>query len=108
APGAEDEIALRRAAARRLPRPIGTDRSAPQRIALTAERFRSDGSGLGRSRDHHDELEFGVDEDRLAVDAEQSKSPLLTRKQPEQVAIAEISRGLSRRERVGLPVRIGR
>jgi hypothetical protein len=85
-------------------------RTAPRHrgIALTAKRFLSDTGGPGRGRDHHDELEFGVDEDRLDVDAEQSKPPFLTWKKPELIAVAETRRGFPRRACVGLPVSIGR
>src|SRR5664279_1952562 len=59
-----------------LPASVFADHPAPQRIALAAKRFIADAGGFGRARDYQDKLEFGIDEDRLAVDTEQGKPAL--------------------------------
>ena len=71
----------------------GRSIAAPERAALPGKGLLADAGIFRRGRDHHHELEFGIDEDRLAVDAEQGEPPLLARKQPELIAIAEKRRG---------------
>src|SRR5882724_10595698 len=91
-----------------LPASVFADDPAPQRVALARERLLADAGVLRRGSKHHHELEFGIDENRLAVDAEQREPPLFARKQPELIAVTEIRRRLARRERVRLAVPVGR
>src|SRR4051812_27641330 len=92
---------------RALPGTVFADDPAPDRIALAGKGLLPHTRVPGRAGDHHHQLEFGIDEDRLTVDTEQRESPLLAREEPELVAIAEIGRRLRRGERFGLTMPVG-
>src|SRR4029079_10723173 len=100
--------AFRRYARLSLPASVFGDDPAPERAALGGERLLSNAGIPRRSGDHHHELKFGIDEDRLTVDAEQRKTSLLTRKKPELIAVAEKRRRLARGKRRGLAAPVGR
>ena len=91
-----------------LPVPVFADHAAPYRITLRTQRLFSNFGIPCSGRQYHDELEFRIDEDRLAVDTQQRKPSLLARKNPELIAVSKIRRGAPRSESIGLPMPIGR
>src|SRR2546429_501225 len=72
-----------------LPAAGFADHAAPQRAALPRKGLLPDTCVLRRRGDHHHEFQFGIDKDRLPVDAEQREAALLAGKQPELIAVAE-------------------
>src|SRR5882757_4323414 len=95
-------------AAMNLPAAVFADQPTPDGVTLHRKRFFSNTGFLCDGCKHHDEFEFGINEDRLAVDTQQGKPSLLSRVGPELIAVSKIRRGSPRRESIGLPMPIGR